>query len=204
MMRIVLLIVGSYLLGGVPFGVLVGRLRGVDVRKYGSGNIGFSNVLRVLGPVPASLVLAADVAKGALPVFLGRWLMRAWSLGDADLWVLAFGAAAILGHMFSVFLTFRGGRAVAATLGVLLAMAWQAALFGLASWLLVVAVSRYISVASITASATVPIYLAATAARWEWVAFWTAIAALIIARHIPNLGRLLEGSESKIGERVEL
>jgi glycerol-3-phosphate acyltransferase PlsY len=204
MMRIVLLIMGSYLLGGVPFGVIVGRLRGVDVRRYGSGNIGSSNVLRVLGPGPASLVLVADAMKGALPVVLGRWLMRTWSLGEADLWVLAFGAAAILGHTFSVFLTFRGGRAVAATLGVLLAMAWQAALFGLAVWLLVVAVSRYISVASITASATVPIYLAATAVRWEWVAFWTAVAALIIARHIPNLGRLLEGTESKIGERVEL
>ena len=83
-------------------------------------------------------------------------------------------------------------------------MTWQAALVGVGVWLLVVAATRYVSVASISASAAVPICLAATGTRWEWLAFWTAVAALIIARHIPNLGRLIEGTESKIGQRADL
>ncbi|HUU55337.1 MAG TPA: glycerol-3-phosphate 1-O-acyltransferase PlsY [Armatimonadota bacterium] len=201
-MKIALVIGASYLLGSIPFGVLVGNARGVDVRKHGSGNIGFSNVLRVLGPGPASLVLVADVLKGAVPVLLGRWLLMGWDVEQADLWLLAIGFAPILGHTLSVFLGFRGGRAVATAVGVLLGMVWQAGLVGLGVWAIVVGISRYISVASIWACAAVPVYLAATGVRWEWAAFWTAVAALVIARHIPNLRRLAEGTESKIGERA--
>jgi len=201
-MKVALLMGASYLLGSIPFGVLVGRSRGVDVRKHGSGNIGFSNVLRVLGPGPASLVFVADVLKGAVPVLAGRWLLPAWEVEQADLWLLAVGSTPILGHTFSIFLGFRGGRAVATTLGVLLGMVWQAAVLGLGVWILVVAATRYISAASIAAAVTVPVYLALVGVRGEWAAFWTAVGALIIARHIPNLGRLMEGTESKIGERV--
>jgi glycerol-3-phosphate acyltransferase PlsY len=107
-----------------------------------------------------------------------------------------------LGHTFSVFLRFRGGRAVAATLGALLGMWWQAGLVALGVFIILVAVTRYVSVASIVASSFVPVYLALAGARPAWAAFWTAIAALIIARHIPNIGRLLAGTEPKIGQRV--
>jgi glycerol-3-phosphate acyltransferase PlsY len=202
-MKIALLLAGAYLLGSIPFGVIVGRRRGVDVRKHGSGNIGFSNVLRVLGPCPAALVLVGDVLKGLIPVVVGRRLLLMWAAPNPDSWLLATGLAPILGHAFSVFLGFRGGRAVATTLGVLFGMVWQAALVGLGVGLVVLGVTRYISVASIIASASVPIYLALAGVRMEWAAFWTAVAALIIARHIPNLGRLLEGTESKIGQRVK-
>ena len=201
-MKVALLMGAAYLLGSIPFGVLAGRSRGVDVRKHGSGNIGFSNVLRVLGPGPAVLVFVADVLKGAVPMLAGRWLLSAWDVGHADLWLLAVGLAPILGHAFSVFLGFRGGRAVATTLGVLLGMVWQAGLVGLGVWIVVVAITRYISVASITASAAVPVFMAFSGVRLEWTLFWTVVAALIILRHVPNLGRLLEGRESKIGERV--
>jgi len=203
-MKVALLLGAAYLLGSIPFGVLVGRSRGVDVRKYGSGNIGFSNVLRVLGPGPASLVFLADVLKGAVPVLAGRWLLSAWEVEQADLWLLAVGLAPILGHTFSVFLGFRGGRAVATTFGVLLGMIWQAGLIAMGVWIVVVAITRYISVASITASSAVPVFMAFSGVRLEWTLFWTAVAALIILRHIPNLGRLLEGRESKIGEPVTI
>lgn len=201
-MRLLLLLGAAYLLGSIPFGVLISRARGVDIRRLGSGNIGFSNVLRTLGPRPAAIVLLADVAKGALPVLAGRPLLVRWGLADPDLWVLALALAPIAGHSFSVFLGFQGGRAVATTLGVLLAMAWPAALLGLGVWVLLVATTRYISVGSMAGAAAVPIYLAWAGVRWEWLAFWCAIAALVIFRHVPNLQRLLAGTEARIGERV--
>ena len=195
-------LVAAYLLGSIPFGFLVGRTRGVDVTKHGSGNIGFSNVLRLLGPGPASAVLVADVLKGAIPVYVGRLWLPSLTESDPAHWVLVVAVAPILGHTFSVFLKFRGGRAVATTLGVLLGMDWLAGLLGVGVWIAVVAVTRYISVASIAACCVVPVFMALRDVRLEWVLFWTAIGGLIILRHIPNIGRLLEGRESKIGQRV--
>jgi glycerol-3-phosphate acyltransferase PlsY len=202
-MRIALVIIGGYLVGSIPFGVIIGRAwRGVDVRQYGSRNIGFSNALRVLGPGPAFVVLLGDVLKGAAPVLAGRALLRSWGLQGLDLWMLAVALAPILGHSFSIFLRFRGGRAVATTLGVLLGMSWPAALISLAVWLALVGVTRYISVGSMAASAAVPAYMALSRAPWQWTAFWAAVGLLIILRHIPNMGRLLKGTEAKIGQTV--
>lgn len=201
-MKLALLLLGSYLLGSIPFGVLAGRARGIDIRKHGSGNIGFSNVLRVVGPGPAVVVLLGDVLKGFLPMLLGKRLLAQWGVAQPDTWLLAVALAPILGHTFSVFLGFRGGRAVATTLGALSAMIWQGAVVAIVVWLVVVTATRYISVASITASAVVPIYLALSGVSVIWTLFWLAIASLIIARHIPNLSRLLEGTEPKIGQRV--
>lgn len=202
-MRIALLIAGAYLVGSIPFGIIVGRAwRGVDVRQYGSHNIGFSNVLRVLGWGPASVVLVGDVLKGAGPMLAGRALLRAWGVQGLDLWMLAVALAPILGHSFSVFLRFRGGRAVATTLGVLLGMSWPAALIGLGAWLALVAATRYISVGSMGASLVVPACMALSRAPWQWTAFWGAVSLLIILRHIPNIGRLLKGTETKFGQRA--
>jgi len=203
-MGIAVLLLYSYLLGSIPFGVIVGRARGVDIRQHGSGNIGATNVLRVLGPGPAALVFAGDVTKGLVPVLVGQALLRSWAVPRADLWVLAVALAPILGHTFSVFLRFRGGRAVATTLGALLGMSWLAGVIGLCIWIVVVGLTRYISLASIIASPFVPVYLALSGNRLAWCVFWAAIAALIIARHIPNIGRLLEGTEPKIGKGVEV
>ncbi|MBN1457887.1 MAG: glycerol-3-phosphate 1-O-acyltransferase PlsY [Armatimonadetes bacterium] len=197
-----LFLMSAYLLGSIPFGFLVGRTRGVDVTKHGSGNIGFSNVLRLLGPGPASIVLLTDLLKGAVPVFLGRLWLPSLTEADPALWLLAVAVAPVFGHTFSIFLRFRGGRAVATTLGALLGMNWLAGLLGLGVWMAVVAVTRYISVGSIAACCVVPIFMALTGVRFEWTLFWTAVASLIILRHVPNIGRLLEGTESKIGQRV--
>ncbi len=206
-MSVAILIIASYLIGSIPFGVIVGRARGVDIRKHGSGNIGASNVLRLLGPGPAAAVFAGDVLKGVIPVVAGRVLLGgglAPAQHHADVWLLGIALAAILGHTFSAFLGLRGGRAVATTLGTLLGMSWQAGLVGFGIWVVVVAATRYISVASIIASAAVPIYLGVTGAGTAHTVFWAAIAALIVARHIPNMRRLMSGTEAKIGQMVEL
>jgi glycerol-3-phosphate acyltransferase PlsY len=203
--KIALLLIVSYLLGSIPFGVIVGRAwRGVDVRKHGSGNIGFANVLRVLGPGPGLVVLLGDALKGLGPVLIGRSLLNSWLVRQPDLWLLAVALAPILGHSFSVFLRFRGGRGVATTAGTLLGMCWAAALVALGVWLLVVGVTRYISLGSMLAACTVPLYMALSGIRFEWGLFWSAVAALVIARHIPNLGRLLEGTETRVGQGVTL
>jgi glycerol-3-phosphate acyltransferase PlsY len=204
-MRIALLVLGAYLLGSIPFGVIVGRAwRGVDVRRYGSGNIGFSNVLRVLGWGPASVVLVGDVLKGLAPALIGRMALRAWGIADPDLWVLAVGLGAIVGHTCSVFLGFRGGRGVTTTCGVLLGLCWPAAVLALAVWVILVGLTRYISIGSMSAAAAVPIYMVVTRARWEWLAFWCAIGALVILRHLPNVKRLIAGTEAKVGQRVKV
>lgn len=203
-MKIAVWVLASYLLGSIPFGFLIGRTRGVDVTRQGSGNIGFSNVLRVLGPGPAAVVLVADVLKGAIPVYFGRYWLAEIVEGRPALWLLAIALAPILGHTFSIFLRFRGGRAVATTLGALLGMNWLAGVVGIGVWIVVVTVTRYISAASIAAASFVPIFMAVTGVSLEWTFFWTAVAALVIARHIPNLGRLIDGTESKIGEKVQL
>ncbi len=204
-MSIAMLIIGCYLVGSIPFGVIVGRAwRGVDVREYGSRNIGFSNVLRVLGWGPASVVALGDVLKGAGPVLAGRGMLELWGMPQSDLWVLAVAVAPILGHSFSVFLGFRGGRAVATTFGVLLGMSWPAALVALGVWLLLVGTTRYISVSSMGASVAIPAYLVIAGGRWEWTVFRSAVGLLIVRRHIPNIGRLLRGTEAKIGQRVRV
>lgn len=204
-MGIGLLLLCAYLVGSVPFGVIVGRVwRGVDVRQYGSGNIGASNVLRVLGPGPAALVFVGDGLKGFVPVAVAHALLNRWGAQHVDLWLLAFAMAPIVGHSFSVFLKFSGGRVVTTTCGTLFAMAWPAAAIGLGIWVMLVATTRYISVASMLAAASVPIYMVAAGKRWEWLVFWSAVAALVILRHIPNMKRLLAGTETKIGEKVEV
>ena len=203
--RVTMLILGGYLIGSLPFGVIIGRAwRGIDIRQYGSGNIGFSNALRVLGWKPAAVVAAGDLLKGLLPVLIARRLLDSGQVPNADLWLLPVALGAILGHCFSVFLGFRGGRAIATSLGVLFGLAPVAGLSSLGVWLLLVAITRYISVASITACLTVPTVIALTGSRWELVALWIAIGLLIIVRHIPNIKRLLAGTEVKIGERVEV
>jgi len=204
-MRIAILIACAYLLGSLPFGLMVGRwVRGVDIRKFGSGNIGFSNVLRVLGPGPASLVLVGDTLKGVIPVVVGRRLLVSWGVSPADLWVLAVALAAILGHSFSVFCGFRGGRAVATALGTLLGLCWPSALIALSIWLALVAATRYISLGSMVAALSVPTYIALAHRPPSWIAFWSAIALLIVVRHLPNIKRLLSGTETKIGQRVNV
>lgn len=197
-----------YLLGAIPFGVIVGRvMRGIDIRDYGSGNIGASNVLRTLGPVPAFTVFFFDTIKGLAAVALCIYLPLSCSQTCRDLFVVAGGILSILGHSFSCFLRFQGGRAVATSLGVMIGLTPVIAAIAFGIWVLLVALTRYISLGSIVAAASVPVM----AFVWEsqqvplpYQVVAALAAALIVVKHIPNIKRLLSGTETKIGQKARV
>jgi acyl phosphate:glycerol-3-phosphate acyltransferase len=193
-----LLVLAAYLLGGVPTSYLAGRLlRGIDLREHGSGNLGATNAFRVLGWRAATPIFIVDILKGFLPTYLFPAIdgSAAWE------WALAYGAAAILGHVFSVYVGFRGGKGVATGAGVFLALAPVAVAFGLAVWLTVVLVTGYVSVASIAAAALLPPLAALTGAPREVVGLAVVLAVFIILAHRANIGRLRRGEEHRFRRR---
>jgi len=185
-------IVAAYLLGSVPFGYLLPRLvRGEDVRRHGSGNVGATNVWRVYGRMLGIPVVVLDVAKGFVPALVGLELGGAW------VGVLA-GSAAMVGHARPVFLGFgKGGKMVATAGGVAFALAPLAAATCLALWILVFAVVRYASLASISAALALPVLCLAFGSSWPVVGFGAAAAIGVVALHRHNVGRLLAGTEPK-------
>ena len=180
----------GYLLGSIPFGWVLTRLAGLgDVRKIGSGSIGTTNVLRTGNKTLAALTLACDIGKGAAAALIGaNWGVAA---------MLAAAAAAIIGHMFPVWLGFRGGKGVATALGVLAVVAWPVALVAALIWLAVAILFRYSSLAALVASAAATAY-AGFVVDGERALLVTLIALLIIARHHQNIRRLIAGTESRI------
>jgi glycerol-3-phosphate acyltransferase PlsY len=190
--------VASYLLGAIPTSYLVGRwVRGLDLRREGSGNLGATNAFRVLGWRLAVPVLIADLLKGWVPAFFfARWA------GVGPGWALAFGAAAIVGHVFSVYMRFRGGKGVATSGGVLLALAPWAALAGLVAWICLVALTRIVSVASIAAAFSVPLVVWATQGVGAILWLSLGLMVFVIYAHRANIRRLLRGEEHRFGRRV--
>ncbi len=199
--------VGAYLMGSIPFGYILVRLTtGVDVRATGSGNIGATNVARSGGKGLGILTLVLDTFKGWLPVWLVLHLPGMPVADDRQLHVLAAAVAllAVLGHMFTIWLRFKGGKGVATGLGVFLALAPLAVLISVAFFAIIFAVTRYVSLGSIVAAATFPIilWLREGALFGPWgMALATAVAVLVIVRHHENIGRLLGGTESRFGVR---
>jgi acyl phosphate:glycerol-3-phosphate acyltransferase len=190
----------AYLLGAVPTSYLAGRgLRGVDLRAHGSGNLGATNVFRVLGWKAAVPVTLVDVAKGWAPVALFPIWAGAQSLG----WSLAYGTAAILGHVFSVFVRFRGGKGVATSAGVFLALAPWAVLIGALVWGITLVLTRIVSVASLMAAVVLPMAIFAT--REPQLVFWlsVALAAFVIYAHRGNIRRLARGEEHTFRRQPE-
>jgi len=195
--RDVLLVAVAYLLGSIPFGVAVARVRGgVDLRRVGSGNIGASNVLRALGKGAAALTLLGDIGKGVLAVALGRWF------GVAPPVLAVIALAAVAGHMFPVFDRFRGGKGVSTTLGVVLVAMPAVGALLLLIWLAVAARWRYSSLAALTASAALPVLTWVLDGRPAMLALSGVLVALVVFRHRENIARLLKGTEGKIGQRL--
>jgi acyl phosphate:glycerol-3-phosphate acyltransferase len=191
----VLAVAASYLLGSVPFAVLVSlALRKADPRTYGSGNPGATNVLRGAGRTAAALTLVGDAGKGALAVWLGRSLG-----GGGETLAIACGAAAFLGHVFPVFLRFRGGKGVATFLGVLLAFEPWLGLACCGLWLVVAFAARYSSLASLTAAVGAPVLLGLGEAPDLNCGIVLAMSALLVWRHRSNIAKLRAGTEAKIG-----
>jgi glycerol-3-phosphate acyltransferase PlsY len=190
----------AYLVGSVPTSLWVGRgFFGVDLREQGSGNLGATNTFRVLGWRAALPVAAIDMFKGWLPVaaFVG------WG-GVSDFrWVLAFGAAAIVGHVFSIFAGFRGGKGVATSAGVFFGLAPTAAGVCLALFVVLVGVTRIVSVGSLAAAAALPLMIALTPHRGgsALLGFSIALSAFVIWSHRANIGRLRRGEENRFGSR---
>jgi glycerol-3-phosphate acyltransferase PlsY len=188
-----LVLLATFLVGSIPTGVLVARMKGIDLRKVGSGNIGATNVGRALGKKWATLVLLVDASKGALPVvLLGRWF--------ASPWLPAMGAlAAVLGQTFSIFLRGRGGKGVATSLGAGMALAPLPALACLGTFIVVFSSARIVSVGSLVALASYPVFLwLGGLATWPRLAFAFSILVLVVARHKDNLVRLARGQEHRM------
>lgn len=194
----VALIILSYLAGSVPAGFMVVRAaRGMDVRNYGSGNVGTINVLRAAGPGPALAVMAIDVAKGAVPVIVARWL------GVPAAVVAICALVAIIGHNWSVFLGFNGGKGVATTLGSVAALDPVVVGLTVLIWLVVVAVSRYASLGSLLACCAVPFLMWWRGDGAMFIVFGALAAVLAILRHRANIIRLMRGKELKFNQRVK-
>jgi glycerol-3-phosphate acyltransferase PlsY len=186
-------LVGGYLLGSIPFGILITRAAGTgDLRQIGSGNIGATNVLRTGRKDLAFFTLLGDFGKGAVAVLIAK------ALWGEDAAALA-GGAAFVGHLFPVWLRFRGGKGVATFFGVMLAAAWPAGIACAATWIAMAAVFRFSSLAALTAAALAPVYALGTHQAHSIAALALIMALLIYARHRENIQRLMAGTESRIG-----
>ncbi|MFA7257381.1 MAG: glycerol-3-phosphate 1-O-acyltransferase PlsY [Kiritimatiellales bacterium] len=199
MMTVIFLTLVSYLIGSVPFGLLISKTQGKDIRKLGSGNIGATNVLRCLGKPLGITCFVLDVLKGFLPAFF----FPMFGNGGADIGIL-FGAASILGHNFPVFLKFKGGKGVATSAGVLLGVAPLAVVIGLLTWGIVFYATGYVSLGSIIA-AVIVIITGWTVGYGSAVATaLTLLGALTIWRHRSNIQRLRNGTENKFQRKSKL
>lgn len=197
-MLTIVFVIAAYLLGSVSFAVITSKLFGLaDPRTYGSGNPGATNVLRSGKKAAAALTLFGDAAKGWLAVFLALH----FSPPDVSFTMLAAAVAlaVFIGHLFPVFLRFKGGKGVATALGVLLALNVWVGLGGLATWLFIALVFRYSSLAALAAAAATPVYMALLGMPREWVLASGIMSLLLVWRHKSNIRNLLEGKESKIG-----
>jgi len=193
-MEIVLTAVLAYLLGSVPFGIVMARVFGLgDLRQIGSGNIGATNVLRTGNKPAAFLTLLGDAGKGAAAVLLARWLVGEDGAGVA-------GLCAMLGHLFPVFLRFRGGKGVATFLGTLLALSFPVGLAACATWAVVAAVMRISSLSALVAAALAPVW-ALVFYHWHGAVLVAVMAVLIFVKHGANIRRLLDGTEPRIGKK---
>ena len=192
MLKELIFVVFAYLVGSIPTGLLLAKaFAGVDIREAGSGNIGATNVYRTLGRKVGLLTLVGDCLKGLIPV------AAAYALGFTTPWIALIGLAAFLGHVYTVFLGFKGGKGVATALGVFLAVSPLAVLGALVVFSLVLFKWRYVSLASISAAAVVPSLVALIDKRPEIVGMSIIIAAMVIWKHRENIKRLRQGTENR-------
>ncbi|WP_072913887.1 glycerol-3-phosphate 1-O-acyltransferase PlsY [Desulforamulus aeronauticus] len=192
----VLIIVSGYLIGSIPFGFLLARFwKGIDIRKHGSGNIGATNVWRTLGKGPGIVVLLLDALKGVTAVMLAK------QLGTNDLVVLGAALAVMAGHSFPLWLGFKGGKIIATGAGAVLAITPVPLLLALLVWATTVALSRYVSLGSILAAISLPIWVALFDRQPSILVFSLLAAGFAVWKHASNIKRLLNGTEFRIGQK---
>ncbi len=207
------ILVAAYLLGSTPTGyTLVKLLKGIDITEIGSGSTGATNVLRTLGKGPGAFVLLVDCLKGVLSIFLVYRLFEFASINNLipatvnpeilqPIMVTLAGLAAVLGHSKSIFLGFRGGKSVATSLGILLAMNWQVGLATFAVFAVVVAISRIVSLSSICGAIAVSLFMVLLHQPLPYILFGVAGGFYVVIRHRSNIERLLAGTEPKLGQK---
>jgi acyl phosphate:glycerol-3-phosphate acyltransferase len=204
MLTLAVVVVGSYLLGSVPFGYLAGRIAGIDIRNSGSGNVGATNVIRTLGKGYGYPVFAADFLKGfgavKMSILIAARVHPEW--GSSEIFGIVAGISSVLGHSFPVWLHFKGGKGVATSAGALFGLAPVAASVGAGIWILTFLLTRYVSVASITAAAALPLIILLTSWLRQTAGkslFYSSVclAAVVIWRHRSNLSRLMRGTEPR-------
>jgi acyl phosphate:glycerol-3-phosphate acyltransferase len=193
--KIILLSLAGFLIGSIPTGQIIARSRGIDLQQTGSGNIGATNVLRTTGKLPALFTLVGDMAKGMAAVLLARYVgVGTWYEG-------IIGIIAVLGHNFSIFLNFRGGKGVATSLGVLLAYTPWSGLVTICLWLMTVVITRYSSLGAIVSFGALPltVFLFDTKEKFP---ISLILSIILLMRHTDNIRRLIQGTESKVGEKA--
>lgn len=199
-MKIILVIIICYLLGSVPFGYIIGKLfKKIDIREYGSGNIGTTNAFRILGPVLASLVLIGDIGKGVFSIYLVRFL----NIDSLFILIIA-GLAVICGHDWSLFLRFKGGKGVATTFGVIFSFNLVISILAVIVWVIIIIFIKYASLASISSLTAVVIFMILLKQPYEYVIFSIMILILTVFKHKENIKRLRLGKEKKFGEKIEI
>jgi glycerol-3-phosphate acyltransferase PlsY len=191
----------AYLVGATPFGFLTGKMKGIDIREHGSGNIGATNVLRVLGKPVGITVLVLDVMKGLIPVIVAKLV------SDSSLVHIATAMAAIIGHNYTFWLGFKGGKGIATTGGAILPIMPWALIAAVLGWIIVLKLSRYVSLASIAAALIIPLTLVVEnliTGTWEWNIFGFGIFVCLLAiwKHRSNIGRLLRGEENRFAKKT--
>ncbi len=204
MLTFAVVVIGSYLLGSIPFGYLAGRIGGIDIRKCGSGNVGATNVMRTLGKSYGYPVFVADFLKGfgavKMSLLIATRVQSEWN--SPEMFGILAAISSVIGHSFPVWLRFKGGKGVATSAGALFALAPVAALIGAAIWILTFWLTRYVSVASVAAAAALPLIILIT----TWLSehggkslFYSSVclAAVVIWRHRSNLSRLIRGTEPR-------
>jgi acyl phosphate:glycerol-3-phosphate acyltransferase len=199
LVMIALLVLAAYLLGAFPTSFVVAHAaRGIDLRQHGSGNLGATNAFRVLGWKAATPIFVVDILKGFIPAF---WFPMVDGASGAQ-WALLYGTAAVVGHVFSVFVGFRGGKGVATSAGVFAALAPLAVLGGLLIWAGLVFATGYVSLGSVIAAAALPVLVWLTGAALDVLLLALALASFVIYAHRGNVRRLLRGEEHRFGRRA--
>lgn len=187
----IILVAAAYLVGSIPSGLLFSKALGVDIRSTGSGNIGATNVYRTLGRKVGILTLVADCLKGLIPVLIAK------QMGMPDVVIAATGLAAFLGHVYTIFLKFKGGKGVATALGVFLAASPLAVLLSLGIFIAVLLIWRYVSLGSIVSAAATPLFVALFERNGLLILMSIIIAAIVIVKHTTNIERIKAGTELK-------
>ena len=201
-LELIIFIITAYLIGSIPTGIVVAKILGApDPRAVGSGNIGATNVGRAAGKAAGIITLIGDVLKGFLITLLALYILGSSSEANSPLAISIVAFSVFLGHLFPVFLKFKGGKGVATTLGVFLAIGPFQAILALILFIIIVAIFKYVSVASMIASVSIPLLLNLSPATSPYIPLAVIISVLIILKHSDNIKRLIQGTENKIGRK---